>query len=116
MGDDITKLAISLRVVVADGEKNILLNMADISYSDSSGLGEFVAGYNSLQKSGGKLTLLHLTDRVSDLMMITNLLTIFELFDDETEAVNSFQTSPENTGTRASELVTGKLDRALVNQ
>lgn len=116
MGEDLAKLAMTLRVVVADGEKNILLNMADISYIDSSGLGELVAGYDSLQKSGGELKLLHLTERVSELMMITKLLTVFEAFDDETEAVNSFQTFPENIEAHTSELVTGKLDRALVNR
>ena len=116
MGEDTAKLTKALRVVVADGEKNILLNMAGISYIDSSGLGELVAGYNSLQKSGGELKLLHLTDRVSELMVITKLLTVFESFDNEAEAVDSFQNSSENTKIRPSDRVTGKLDRALVNQ
>ena len=116
MGEDTAKLTLALRVVVADGEKNILLNMAGISYIDSSGLGELVASYNSLQKSGGELKLLHLTDRVSELMVITKLLTVFEVFDDETEAVNSFQVSSENIAVAQSDFVTGKLDRALINQ
>ena len=116
MGDDIAKLTMALRVVVADGAKNILLNMAGITYIDSSGLGELVAGYTTLQRSGGELKLLHLTDRVSELMIITKLLTVFEAFDDEMEAVNSFQVSSENTEGSKSEFVTGKLDRALLLQ
>lgn len=116
MGEDTAKLTMALRVVVADGEKNILLNMAGISYIDSSGLGELVAGYNSLQKSGAELKLLHLTDRVSELMVITKLLTVFEVFDNETEAVNSFQASSENIAVAQSDFVTGKLDRSLLIQ
>jgi len=116
IGDDIAKLGMALRVVVGDGEKNILLNMAGISYIDSSGLGELITVYNTVQKSGGELKLLHLTDRVSELMVITKLLTVFESFDKEDEAVNSFQTASVSPRIGQSDLVTGKLDRASLNQ
>jgi anti-sigma B factor antagonist len=110
MGDDIAKLGMALRVIVGDGEKKILLNMAGISYIDSSGLGEMIAVYHAVQKSGGELKLLHLTDRVSELMVITKLLTVFESFDSEDEAVYSFQTVSVNPEIRQSDFVTGKLD------
>jgi len=79
-----------LRLLVEKGEKKILLNLADVSYIDSSGLGELVAGYTTLQKAGGEMKLLNLTKRVTELMVITKLLTVFEIFDNETEAVESF--------------------------
>ena len=115
MGDDVIKLKTALRVIVKEGKNNVLLNMADISYIDSSGLGELVAGFFTLQKNGGELKLLHLTARVSELMVITKLLTVFEAFELEEEAVNSFQTASVNIETGPSTFVTGKLDAALLN-
>ena len=112
MGDEIGKLGMALQVVSADGAKNILLNMAGISYIDSSGLGELISVYHAIKKRGGELKLLHLTDRVSELMVITKLLTVFESFDSEDEAVRSFQT----VSVGQTEFVTGKLDRAVLNQ
>lgn len=116
MGDDLSKLRTALRVIASEGEKNILLNMADIVYIDSSGLGELVAGYVALQKNGGELKLFNLTDRVSELMVITKLLTVFAVFNSEAEAVDSFQETFENIETKQSDFVTGKLDQALLNQ
>ncbi|HEX8734363.1 MAG TPA: STAS domain-containing protein [Pyrinomonadaceae bacterium] len=104
-----------IRRLVQDKEKNILLNLARISYIDSSGLGEVVAGYTSLQKIDAKMKLLHLTRRVNELMMITKLLTIFEVYDDEAEALKSFQPAAGNAEIRQSSVVTGKLDEALIN-
>ncbi|HEY8560361.1 MAG TPA: STAS domain-containing protein [Pyrinomonadaceae bacterium] len=112
MGDDIGKLGMALQVVGSDGVKNVLLNMAGISYIDSSGLGELIAVYHAVKRRGGELKLLHLTDRVSQLMVITKLLTVFESFDGEDEAVRSFQTVSKGQ----TESVTGKLDRALLSQ
>ena len=103
IGEDIVKLRQALRILVTEGEKKILLNLAGISLIDSSGLGELVAGYISLQKIGGELKLLNLTTRVSELMMITKLLTVFDSFEDEDEAIKSFQTSQ-------SEIETAKLN------
>jgi anti-sigma B factor antagonist len=104
-----------IRQLVQNGEREILLNMAGIAYIDSSGLGEMVAGFTSLQKIKGKMKLLHLTKRVSELMMITKLLTVFDSFDNETEAIRSFQKDSENIEIEQSSLVTGKLNRAIVN-
>jgi anti-sigma B factor antagonist len=82
----------NLRRLVENGEKNILLNLAEVSSIDSSGLGELIAGYATLQKNGGDLKLLNLTERVSELMMITKLFTVFDVFDNEAGAVESFGT------------------------
>jgi anti-sigma B factor antagonist len=90
----------SLRSLVEKGEKKVLLNLAEVSGIDSSGLGELIAGYATLQKNGGDLKLLNLTERVSELMMITKLLTVFEVFDDEAQAIESFSTSHQKIGFR----------------
>jgi anti-anti-sigma factor len=84
----------TLRRLVEKGERKILLNLAGVAGIDSSGLGELIAGYATLQKSGGELKLLNLPDRVSELMMITKLLTVFEIFDAETAAIDSFDSAP----------------------
>lgn len=104
-----------IRRLVQDEEKNVLLNLARISYIDSSGLGEVVAAFTSLQKIDAKMKLLHLTRRVNELMMITKLLTIFEVFDNEAEALKSFQTASGDVEIKQSTVVTGKLDKALIN-
>lgn len=90
IGEDSATLRRHLRELPETGEKNILVNLAEVAHIDSTGLGELVAGFVSVKRSGGQLKLLHLTDRVSELMMITKLLTIFDVFDDEAEAVASF--------------------------
>jgi anti-sigma B factor antagonist len=84
-----------IRELVESGEKHVVLNLADVSHIDSSGLGELVAGYASLQKNGGELKLLNLNDRAIELMTITKLFTVFDVFDDETAAINSFDTTAE---------------------
>jgi anti-sigma B factor antagonist len=83
----------AIRLLAERGEKNILVNLNDVSYIDSSGLGELVAGYVALQKSGGELKLLHLTSRVRELMIMTKLLTVFDAYENEAEAVESFENS-----------------------
>ena len=85
MGEDVVRFRQALRLLITEGEKKILLNLADITQIDSGGLGELVAGYISLQKSGGELKLLNLTSRVSELVMITKLLTVFDSFENEEE-------------------------------
>ena len=90
LGEGNLELHQALRLLVEKGEKKILLNLKEVSNIDSSGLGELIAGYATLQKNGGDLKLLNLTERVSELMMITKLLTVFEVFEDETQAVESF--------------------------
>ncbi|HEY0050159.1 MAG TPA: STAS domain-containing protein [Pyrinomonadaceae bacterium] len=104
-----------IRRTVQNGEKNILLNLAGITYIDSSGLGEIVAAYTSVQKIDGEMKLLHLTRRVNELMMITKLLTVFEVFDNEAQALGSFQKEPENTGNKPLSAAAGKPNPALIN-
>lgn len=97
LGQGNLELHESLRRLVETGEKKILLNLANVSNIDSSGLGELIAGYATLQKNGGDLKLFNLTDRVSELMMITKLLTVFEVYDNEEQAIESFKSSSEAT-------------------
>jgi anti-sigma B factor antagonist len=80
----------ALRELVAKGQKKILLNLADVSYIDSSGIGELVSGFTTVTNQGGQLKLLNLNKRVKDLLQITKLYTVFEVFEDEATAVRSF--------------------------
>jgi anti-sigma B factor antagonist len=109
LGEGNIELHNILRFLVEKGERRILLNLADVSYIDSSGLGELVAGFATLQKNGGELKILHLTGRVHELMVITKLLTVFDVYDNEQEAIDSFQAVSEDGQT---EKITGKLDGA----
>ena len=76
--------------LVHQGHKQVLLNLGDLSYMDSPGLGEIVAGYTTVSRAGGSLKLLNLTKRIQDLLTITKLLTVFETYQGEQEAVRSF--------------------------
>jgi anti-sigma B factor antagonist len=114
MGEDIIRFRKTVRILIEEGKKKILLNLAEITFIDSSGLGEMVAGYISLQKSDGELKLLNLTKRVSELMMITKLLTVFDSFENEEAAISSFQTAPGNKESRQSDIPTEKLDANVV--
>lgn len=80
----------AVRDLLAKGDKNILLNLGDVSYIDSSGIGELVSAFTSVKNSGGELKLLNLTKKVHDLLQITKLYTVFDVKDDETSAVGSF--------------------------
>jgi anti-sigma B factor antagonist len=92
----------ALRQLVCDllskGHKNILFNLGDVNYIDSSGLGNLVGSFTSVRKQGGELKLLNLTNKVQDLMQITRLYTVFEIMDDEAVAVKSFDQSAAATG------------------
>src|SRR6201987_730375 len=79
--------------LVTQGKKKIILNLADVPYVDSSGLGEIVRTYTTVSRQGGSLKLLNLTKRITDLLSITKLLTVFETFDSENDAVRSFSAS-----------------------
>ena len=80
-----------LRSLIEQNERSVLLNLADVKSIDSSGLGELVAGYSTLEKNGGELKLLNLTGRVKELMIITKLLTVFNIYDNEATAIASFE-------------------------
>jgi anti-sigma B factor antagonist len=72
------------------GKKKLLLNLGEVSYIDSSGIGEMVSGFTTVTNAGGQVKLLNLTKRVKDLLQITKLYTVFEVFEDEATAVRSF--------------------------
>jgi anti-sigma B factor antagonist len=79
-----------IRDLASKGKKKMLLNLSEVSYIDSSGIGEMVSGFTTVTNNGGQLKLIGLSKRVKDLLQITKLYTVFEAFDDETEAVRSF--------------------------
>ena len=78
--------------LIQQGHQKLLLNLEGVPYVDSDGLGEIVRTYTTVSRQGGKLKLLNLTKRIKDLLAITKLLTVFETFESEPEAVESFQT------------------------
>ncbi len=90
LGEGASSLRETIRGMVTQGNKKILLNLGEVSYIDSSGIGELVSAFTTVTNHGGKLKLLGLTKRVKDLLQITKLYTVFEVFDDEAEAVRSF--------------------------
>jgi anti-sigma B factor antagonist len=90
LGEGSSNLRESIRDLVTKGNKKILLNLADVSYIDSSGIGELVSGFTSVANAGGQLKLINLTKRVKDLLQITKLYTVFEVHEDESAAVRSF--------------------------
>ena len=79
-----------VRNLIKEGNKKILLNLRDVDYIDSSGLGELVSAFTSMRSQGGELKLLNLTKKVHDLLQITKLYTVFDVKDDEASAVKSF--------------------------
>ena len=90
LGEGSSALRDMLRDMVAKGQKKILLNLSEVSYIDSSGIGELVSGFTTVTNSGGSLKLLNLNKRVKDLLQITKLYTVFDVHDDEASAVRSF--------------------------
>lgn len=109
IGEDSTQIHNALRQALARGEKRILLNLAEISYIDSSGLGEIVGGYATCQREGADLRLLNLTKRVRELMIITKLLIVFEVFENEQEAIASFGAPEPQIEVAQSDAATAKL-------
>jgi len=90
LGEGSSALRDSLRDMVSKGQKKILLNLGEVSYIDSSGIGELVSGFTSVTNNGGQLKLLSLTKRVKDLLQITKLYTVFDVHESEASAVRSF--------------------------
>jgi anti-sigma B factor antagonist len=90
LGENTGILRDELRSLLAQGKKHIVLNMKDVSYVDSAGLGELVGAYTTATNQGGAVKLLHLQGKMRDLMQITKLHTIFPAYEDEQAAVNSF--------------------------
>jgi anti-sigma B factor antagonist len=87
-GDEVLKDKINS--LIMQNKKKILLNLADVPYIDSAGLGEIVRTYTTVSRQGGQLKLVNLTKRITDLLMITKLLTVFETFEVEQDAIKSF--------------------------
>jgi len=87
-GDEVLKDKINS--LIMQGKKKILLNLAEVPYIDSAGLGEIVRTYTTVSRQGGQLKLVNLTKRITDLLMITKLLTVFETFEVEQDAIKSY--------------------------
>jgi anti-sigma B factor antagonist len=90
LGEGSSALRDLMRELVGKGQKKILLNLGEVSYIDSSGIGELVSGFTTVTNSGGQLKLLNLNKRVKDLLQITKLYTVFDVHEDEAGAVRSF--------------------------
>ena len=91
MGEGAIALRNSIRGLIDGGKKKILLNLGGVKNIDSSGIGELIANYSTISRDGGQLKLLNLTDKIQNLLVITKLLTVFDSYDNETEALNSFK-------------------------
>jgi anti-sigma B factor antagonist len=90
LGEGSITLRDSVRDVLAKGSKKILLNLGQITYIDSSGIGELVSAFTSVKNAGGELKLLNLTQKVHDLLQITKLYTVFDIWDNEASAITAF--------------------------
>jgi anti-sigma B factor antagonist len=90
LGEGSVQLRDSVRDLLGKGQKNILLNLGDVNYIDSSGIGELVSAFTTVKNQGGELKLLNLTRKVHDLLQITKLYTVFDIKDDEATAIGSF--------------------------
>ncbi len=93
LGEGSVVLRDAIRDLIGKGEKKLLLNLGDVTYIDSSGIGELVSAFTAVRKEGGELKLLNLTKKVHDLLQITKLYTVFDVKDDEAAAVSSFSQS-----------------------
>lgn len=91
LGDGSALLRRTIRELLEDKRTSILLNLADVDYIDSSGIGELVSGYTAVKNRGGNLRLLHLTKKVHDLLQLTKLFTVFDVYSDESTALQSFR-------------------------
>ncbi len=97
LGDGSTVLRDTIRDLLERDEKRIVVNLADVSYIDSSGLGELVHAFTQVRQQGGELKLLNLTRKVHDLLQITKLYTVFDIQDDEARAIAAFTADAEST-------------------
>lgn len=90
LGEGCVQLRQLIRDELSKGNKNMLVNLAEVTYIDSSGIGELVSAFTAVSNQGGQLKLLKLTKKVHDLLQITKLYTVFDVHDDETKAISSF--------------------------
>lgn len=90
LGEGDVQIKDRIRDLLSDGQRKVLLNLGDVSYIDSAGLGALISSYATSKREGGQLKLVNLTKRVKDLLAITKLITVFETFDSEKEALESY--------------------------
>jgi len=90
LGEGSSVLRDTVKDLLSKGHRKILLNLGEITYIDSSGIGELISAYTSVRREGGELKLLHLTKKVHDLLQITKLYTVFDVKDDEADALAAF--------------------------
>ena len=91
IGEGSTALRTAIRRLAEEGKKKILLNLEKVGYMDSTGLGELIASYTTVSRDGGQLKLLQLSGKLQDLLVITKLLTVFDTYDTESDALGSFK-------------------------
>ena len=91
MGEGAITLRNAIRGLIDKGNKKVLLNLAGVKNIDSSGIGELIANYTTLSRDGGQLKLLSLTEKIRDLLVITKLLTVFDVYENEADALSSFK-------------------------
>jgi anti-sigma B factor antagonist len=91
IGEGSVALRTAIRRLLEENKKRILLNLAGVGYIDSSGIGELVSSFTAINKEQGQLKLLNLTQKLQDLLTITKLLTVFDVYESEAEALNSFK-------------------------
>ena len=91
LGEGSVQLREAVRDLISKGSKNILLNMGDVNYIDSSGLGELVSAFTTAKNQGASVKLLSLTKKVKDVLQLTKLYTVFDIYDDEASAIASFK-------------------------
>ena len=91
IGEGSIALRSAVRRLLEENRKKILLNLAGVGYVDSSGIGELVSSFSSVSREGGQLKLLNLTQKIQDLLAITKLLTVFDVYEDESSAVSAFK-------------------------
>ena len=90
IGEGSVALRAAIRRLIGEGKKKILLNLSGVGYVDSSGIGELVSSFTTVNKEGGQLKLLNLTQKIQDLLAITKLLTVLDTFENESDALNSY--------------------------
>jgi anti-sigma B factor antagonist len=91
IGEGSVALRTAIRRLLEEGKKKILLNLGGVGYIDSSGIGELVSSFTAINKEGGQLKLLNLTQKLQDLLGITKLLTVFDVYDSESDALGSYK-------------------------
>lgn len=91
LGEGDIQIKDRIKDLLADGQRSILLNLGDVSYMDSAGLGALISGYTTVKREGGQLKLVNLTKRIKDLLAITKLITVFDTFENENDAIASYK-------------------------